>query len=76
MWHVEGSIYLDPAILCELDTVIRDKLVDLAVLVAFALGVADEDDHLHGSVNEVQRGTSAITHARFAHSGCWYLEIA
>jgi hypothetical protein len=70
------SIYLDPAIFCELNTMIRNKLVDLAVLVAFALGVADEDDHLHGSVNGVQRFTSVITHARFAHGGCWYLGIA
>jgi len=76
---MEGSIYLDPAIFCELDAVVRNKLVDLAVLVAFALGVADEDDHLHGSVNGVQRlwrGASVGTHARFAHGGCWYLEIA
>ena len=72
----KGSIYLDPAVFCELDTMIRNKLVDLAVLVAFALSVADENDHLHGSVNGVQRCTSVITHARFAHSGCWYLEIA
>ena len=44
----EGNIYLDPAIFCELDTMIRYKLMDLAVLVAFALGVADQDDHLRG----------------------------
>lgn len=47
-------MYLDPAIVCELDTVVRNKLVYFAVLVAFALGVADEDDHLHGCVNEGQ----------------------
>lgn len=67
------SIYLDPAIFCELNTVIRNKLVDLAVLVALALRVADEDDHLHGSVSEVQRHVFVSTYARFAHGGCWYL---
>lgn len=72
----KGSIYLDPAIFCELNTVIRNKLVDLAVLVALALRVADEDDHLHGSVNEVQRHESGRTYARFAHDDCWYLQIA
>jgi hypothetical protein len=54
---------------------VRNELMDLAVLVAFALGVADEDDHLHGFVNEVRRCTSVETHARFAHDGCWYPEI-
>lgn len=73
---MKRSIYLDPAIFCELDTMIRNKLMDLAVLIAFALGVADEDDHLHGSVSEVQRGTSVETYARFAHDGYRYLEIA
>ena len=34
---------------------IRNELVDLAVLVAFALRVADEDDHLHGCVNGAQK---------------------
>jgi hypothetical protein len=38
--------YLDPAIICELHAVVGNELVDLAVLVAFALGVADQDDHL------------------------------
>ena len=73
---MEERIYLDPAIFCELDTVIWHKLMDLAVLVAFALGVADEDDHLHGAVNEVQGCTFIATHARFAHVGWWYPEIA
>lgn len=67
---MEESIYLDPAIFCELDTMIRNKLVDLAVLVAFALRVADEDDHLHGCVNEAQRCTPVETYARFAHGSC------
>ena len=44
---MEEGIYLDPAIFCELDTMIRNELMDLAVLVALALRVADEDDHLH-----------------------------
>ena len=48
---MEEGIYLDPAIFCELDTMIRNELMDLAVLVALALRVADEDDHLHGFVN-------------------------
>ena len=30
---------------CELDTMIRDHLVDLAVLVPLALGVSDEQYH-------------------------------
>lgn len=73
---MEESIYLDPAVFCELHTVIRNELMDLAVLIAFALGVADEDDHLHGPVNEVQQYTSSVeTHARFAHCGCRYMEI-
>lgn len=55
---------------------IRNKLMNLAVLIAFALSVADEDDHLHGFVNEVQRGTSVETYARLAHDGYRYLKIA
>lgn len=43
-----GERYLDPAVICELHAVVGDELVDLAVLVAFALGVADQDDHLRG----------------------------
>ena len=31
----------------EFDPVVGDVLVDVAVFVAFALGVADEDDHLY-----------------------------
>jgi hypothetical protein len=73
---MKESIYLDPAIFCELNTMIRNKLVDLAVLVALALRVADEDDHLHGSVNKIRRCIFFATHARFAHGGCWYLKIA
>lgn len=41
--------------------------MDLAVLVAFALRVADENDHLHGYVNRAQRSSCDDTHARFAH---------
>jgi hypothetical protein len=73
---MKERIYLDPAIFCELNTVIRNKLVDLAVLVTFALRVADEDDHLHGSVSGIQRHIFVSTYARFAHDGYWYLEIA
>ena len=43
-----GERYPDPAVICELHAVVGDELVDLAVLVAFALGVADQDDHLRG----------------------------
>jgi len=74
--HKEERIYLDPAIVCKLDTVIRNELMDLAVLVAFALCVADEDDHLHGCVNEAQQGMAVETNARFAHGGFWYPKIA
>ena len=44
-------IYLNPTIICKLDTVIGNELMDLAVLVAFALCVPDENDHLQGHVN-------------------------
>ena len=64
------SIYLDPAIFCEFDPVIRNELMDLAVPIAFALRVADENDHLDGSVNGVQQCTSVRTYARFAHCDC------
>jgi hypothetical protein len=49
-------VYLIPTKFCELDTVIRNELMDLAVLVALALRVADENDHLHGCVNRAQQG--------------------
>lgn len=38
--------YLSPAIVCEFDAVIGYELVDFAVLVALALGVADDDEEL------------------------------
>lgn len=41
-----GLQYLMMAFVCELDTVVWYQLVDLAVLVAFGLGMADENDHL------------------------------
>ena len=50
-----GAIYLNPAIVRKLDTVVRNELVNLAVLVAFALRMADENDHLHGYVNGILR---------------------
>lgn len=34
------------AIFCEFHAMIRDHLMDIAVLVAFALSMADQDDHL------------------------------
>jgi hypothetical protein len=51
------SVYLVPTKFCELDTMIRNELMDLAILVALALRVADENDHLHGCVNRAQQGT-------------------
>lgn len=39
-------MYLSTTFLCEFDAVVGDHLVDLAILVALALGVADEDDRL------------------------------
>lgn len=48
MFESGEEYYLTPAFVCELYPVIRNELVDLAVLVAFALGVADQDDHLQG----------------------------
>jgi hypothetical protein len=36
-----GGPYLDSPFFCEFDSVVWDHLVDLAVLVAFALRVAD-----------------------------------
>ena len=47
-WDERGEYYLDPAFICELHTVVGYELVDFAILVAFALGVADQDDHLRG----------------------------
>ena len=71
-----GSVYLDPAILRKLDAVIRNQLMDLAVLVAFTLCVPDENDHLWGCVNEAQQVTPVETHARFAHVGFRCSEVA
>jgi hypothetical protein len=54
--NLAESMYLVPTKFCELDTVVRNELMDLAVLVALALRVADENDHLHGCVNRAQQG--------------------
>ena len=51
--YVDRVKYLNPTIVREFDTVIRNKLMDLAVLVAFALCVPDENDHLPGHVNGI-----------------------
>ena len=51
---------------------IRNKLVDLAVLVAFALGVADEDDNLHGSVNG---GPAMYVHYNAREVCPWWLLV-
>lgn len=32
---------------CELDPVVRNELVNVAVLVAFGLGMAHQDNHLY-----------------------------
>ena len=37
---------MSPAIFGEFDAVVWDQLVDFAVFVAFALGVADDDEEL------------------------------
>jgi hypothetical protein len=67
--------YLDPAIICELHAVVGNELVDLAVLVAFALGVADQDDHLRGFglVEFMPILVYERTNAWFAHDGGWYV---
>lgn len=39
--------HLSLSFVCELDPMIRDHLVDVSVLVALALGVSDQDDHLY-----------------------------
>lgn len=48
---------------------VGDQLVDLAVLVALALSVADQDDHLDmESVGwREMAGTESCTNPRFAH---------
>jgi hypothetical protein len=57
-------MYLDPAIIRQLHAVIRNELMDLAVLVALALRVADENDHLHGCVNGARQGPDSHLNAR------------
>lgn len=63
----EEYMYLNPAVVCKLNAVVGNKLVDLAILVALALCMADEDDHLHECVNRAREGECAGTYARFAH---------
>jgi hypothetical protein len=43
---VHGGAYLGDTVRGQLHTVVGDKLVDVAVLVALGLRVADQDDHL------------------------------
>jgi hypothetical protein len=50
------NVYLDPSIIRELHTVVGNELMNFAILVALALCVADENDHLHGCVNRAQQG--------------------
>lgn len=44
---LRGTAYLRPAMLGKFDPVVRDELVDIAVLVSLGLGMANEDNHLH-----------------------------
>jgi hypothetical protein len=57
-------MYLDPAIICKLHSVVRNELVNLAVLVALALRVADQNDHLQACVNGARQGTYTRSNAR------------
>lgn len=43
---------LIPAFWCELDAVVGDGLVDLPVLVAFGLGVADQEEEAGAAHSE------------------------
>ena len=54
----------------ELDSVIRDELVDVAVLVAFRLCMADQNDHLHLPLAAVL-GRRPWTYTGLTHVG-WY----
>jgi hypothetical protein len=56
------SVYLFVAFICEFDTMIGDNLMNFAVLVALALGVADEDDELHSVAS--QRGVMTVAKLR------------
>lgn len=38
--------YLSPTMVRQFDSVVRDELVDVAVLVPFGLGMPDQNDHL------------------------------
>ncbi len=74
MFHRRGfgvsrfwEFYLDPTIFRELNTVVRNELVDLAVLVAFTLRVADEYDHLDGMLAFDQDSCILSTYSRLAH---------
>lgn len=74
MFHRRGfgisrfwEVYLDPAIFRKLNTVVRNELVDLAVLVAFTLRVADEYDHLEGMLALDVHSCIMSTYSRFAH---------
>jgi len=64
----ERKVYLCPAIIGEFDAVVGYELVDLAVLVAFALGVADYYEELGGisTYHSCYGGCSA--YSWFTHS--------
>lgn len=38
---------LSLSFVCELDSMIWDHLVNISILVALALGMSDQDDHLY-----------------------------
>lgn len=43
---IEAKSHLLPSVRRELDTVVCDVLVDISILVAFRLGMTDQNDHL------------------------------
>lgn len=50
-WRDKEESYLVPTVVCEFYAVVRNELMDLAVLVAFTLRMTNEDDHLEMDVN-------------------------
>jgi hypothetical protein len=67
-----GVAYLLPAILSELHTVVRNELVNVAVLVPFRLGMSNEDDQLRRqkrvSCGDTRLRSAESTCSRFSHS--------
>jgi hypothetical protein len=64
------SVYLLPALFCQLDTMIGNHLVDVAILVSFALRMANYNDHLQSVSHPLAGDLSCFllcTHSWFAH---------